>query len=127
MWDALFWAYLVNATLLIVHEIDSAYWKEWELFRLPGGIGFFLLLHVPLVGLILWGLAELMLQSTAGLIMSLVLVAGGLFAFCAHMIFIKLGREQFKTPASIILLVATLLASLTQLGLLAYGWLSPAV
>ena len=30
--------YLANTALLIAHEIDSAYWKEWELFHLPGGI-----------------------------------------------------------------------------------------
>ena len=30
-------AYFVNSVLLIVHEIDSAYWEEWNLFRLPGG------------------------------------------------------------------------------------------
>lgn len=26
------WLYLANATVLITHEIDSAYWHEWELF-----------------------------------------------------------------------------------------------
>ena len=29
--------YVVNATLLICHQIDSAYWREWELLRVPGG------------------------------------------------------------------------------------------
>jgi hypothetical protein len=33
MADLLFWLYLVNSVLLINHEIDSAYWKEWDLFR----------------------------------------------------------------------------------------------
>jgi hypothetical protein len=33
MSEALFWLYLTNAVLLINHEIDSAYWKEWELFH----------------------------------------------------------------------------------------------
>ena len=36
LWNALFWTYLADLTLLVVHEIDSAYWKEWELFHLPG-------------------------------------------------------------------------------------------
>jgi hypothetical protein len=44
----LFWIYMINAILLISHEIDSAYWKEWELFKLPGGIGVFWLHFVPL-------------------------------------------------------------------------------
>ena len=56
MADFLFWLYLTNSVLLINHEIDSAYWKEWELFRLPGGIAGFLLIHFPLLFLILYGL-----------------------------------------------------------------------
>ena len=53
----LFWLYLVNTVLLILHEMDSAYWKEWELFHLPGGITGFLLLHFPLYLIGLHGLA----------------------------------------------------------------------
>ena len=56
MTDLLLWLYLANSVLLINHEIDSAYWKEWELFNLPGGITGFLLLHFPLLLFILWGL-----------------------------------------------------------------------
>ena len=37
MYKLLTLIYLINATLLIVHEIDSAYWEEWKLFGLPGG------------------------------------------------------------------------------------------
>ncbi len=44
----LFWIYLANAVLLINHEIDSAYWKEWDLFKLPGGITGFLIIHFHL-------------------------------------------------------------------------------
>lgn len=39
--DLLLWLYLTNAVLLINHEIDSAYWKEWDLFRFPGGLRVF--------------------------------------------------------------------------------------
>jgi hypothetical protein len=28
LWQALLWIYILNAVLLIVYEIDSAYWKE---------------------------------------------------------------------------------------------------
>jgi len=51
----LFWLYLINAIRLINHEIDSAFWKAWELFKLPGGINGFLILHFPLLFLILYG------------------------------------------------------------------------
>ena len=34
--------YIVNATLLLLHEIESAYEKEWEILKLPGKITGFL-------------------------------------------------------------------------------------
>jgi hypothetical protein len=114
MFDILLWLYLVNAVLLINHEIDSAYWKEWELFKLPGGITGFLIIHFPLLFLVLYGLIEVYKQSDTGLILSLVLGAAGIFAFCIHMFFIKKGREEFKIAISIFILVSTLIVSTAQ-------------
>ena len=114
MFDILFWLYLVNAVLLINHEIDSAYWKEWELFKLPGGITGFLVIHFPLLFLVLYGLILVYKQSDVGLIFSLLLSFGGLFAFGIHMFFIKKGREEFKIPISIFILVGTLIVSIAQ-------------
>jgi len=48
MMETLLWIYFVYLVFLIIHELDSAYWKEWDLFRLPGGITVFLALHFPL-------------------------------------------------------------------------------
>jgi hypothetical protein len=53
MSEVLFWIYLLNTVVLIIHEIDSAYWKEWELFRLPGGVTGFLNLHFPILFFVL--------------------------------------------------------------------------
>ena len=58
MCDILLWIYLFNAILIIMHEIDSGYWKEWELFRMKGGITFFLLLYIPLLFVVLYGLTD---------------------------------------------------------------------
>ena len=115
MFEALFWIYLVNSILLIDHEIDSAYWKEWDLFKLRGGIAGFLLLHLPLLFLILYGLVQVFQQTLAGLILSLILSAGGIFAFTIHTIFIRKGRHEFKAPVSLLLLAATLIVSIVQL------------
>lgn len=114
MYDILLWLYMVNAVLLINHEIDSAYWKEWELFKLPGGITGFLIIHFPLLFLVLFGLLEVYKQSNAGLIYSLVLSFAGIFAFFIHMFFIKKGHKQFKVPVSIFILATTLIVSITQ-------------
>ena len=115
MADIVFWLYSVNATLLIVHEIDSAYRQEWKLFRLPGGISFFLILHLPLVFLILYGLVQVQQESLAGQILSLVLSLAGIFAFSIHTFFSHRGHPEFKTPISIVILMATLGVSVAQL------------
>jgi hypothetical protein len=115
MADLLMWLYLINAVLLINHEIDSAYWKEWDLFKLPGGITGFLLLHFPLLFLILWGLVLIVRHSLWGLAFSLLLCLGGLFAFTIHTYFLKKGRAEFNKPVSKIILVAVLVMSLVQM------------
>lgn len=110
----LFWLYLTNAILLIIHEIDSAFWKEWELFKLPGGLNGFLILHFPLLFLILYGLVLVSQQSSLGLIVSLILSAGGIFAFCIHTAFIRKGRPEFNTPISRFILALMLGVSTIQ-------------
>ncbi len=110
----LFWLYLVNLTLLVLHEMDSAYWKEWELFHLPGGPGGFLLLHLPLYLAGFYGLLLVYQGGLAGLIFSLVTGAAGLFAFGIHTCFLRQGHPQFSTPISRLILAALLVVSLLQ-------------
>lgn len=117
MHEALFWVYLANAVLLINHEIESAYWKEWELFRLSGGITVFLLLHFPMLFLMLYGLVLIERRSPAGLVISLLLSAGGLLAFLIHMHFLKKGRDEFRLPISLVILYATMAVSVVQASL----------
>ena len=118
--DYLFWLYLINATLLINHEIDSAYWKEWELFKLPGGITGFLLIHFVLLFVILYGLVLVARHSMAGLIVSVILCLGGIFAFSIHTYFLKKGRSEFDSPISKFILIAMLIVSVVQLGVTVY-------
>jgi uncharacterized protein DUF6713 len=113
--ELLFWIYLCNAVVLIMHEIDSAYWKEWELFRLPGGIAGFLLLHAPLLLVLLYGLVMVREQSFPGLLFSLALGLGGVFAFSIHLFFIARGRHEFRTPVSLSILSVMLVVSILQL------------
>lgn len=122
MLEALFWIYLLNAVVLIVHEIDSAYWKEWELFRLPGGVNGFLLLHFPILTLVLYGLVLVREGSRAGLIFSAALAGGGIFAYGIHSWFIKRGREEFTSAISRLILYLTLVLSLVQAALTLAVW-----
>jgi len=116
MEDTLFWLYLINAVILIVHEIDSAYWNEWEMFRLPGGVTAFLLLHVPLIALFLYGLVLVDRGAPAGYTLSLALGLAGVIAFAIHTSFSRQGRVEFRTPVSQAILWSTLLLSVAQLG-----------
>ena len=111
----LFWVYLINAVLLINHEIDSAYWREWRLFNLPGGITGFLLIHFPLLFLVLYGLFLVGTGDPLGDIFSLGLSMTGIGAFAIHGFFILKGREEFNTPMSLFILGATLIVSMIQL------------
>lgn len=110
----LFWIYLINSTFLINHEIDSAYWKEWNLFKIKGGINTFLIIHFPLLFFVLYGLIQVNNQTYTGLIFSLILSIIGIFAFTIHMIFIKKGHQEFKKVVSIFILVSIFMLSLMQ-------------
>ena len=114
MLEILFWIYLINSVLLINHEIDSAYWKEWDIFKLPGGVTGFMIIHLFLIFFVLYGLIMVFQQSFTGLIFSLLLSLSGMFAFTIHIFFIKKGRSEFNTPISIFILTATLIVSIIQ-------------
>lgn len=108
------WIYLLNATLLCVHEIDSAYWHEWSLFGIPGGIQMFLVLHLPLLALVLDGFRRVVLWRRGARVYSLVLAGAGVFAFAIHGLFLALGEPEFRQPVSIALLGAILVVSVVQ-------------
>jgi hypothetical protein len=115
MSEILFWLYLTNAVLLIVHEMDSVYWKEWDLFGLGGGGTGFLALHLPLLFLGLYGLVLVFQRTLAGLIFSLVLSLAGLGGFAIHTYFIRKGHKEFTTPLSLFILWGMLIVSLAQI------------
>ncbi|RPJ08022.1 MAG: hypothetical protein EHM28_05470 [Spirochaetaceae bacterium] len=118
MYEFLLWAYVANATMLVVHEIDSAYKREWELFKMKIGITGFLVIHIPLVFLILSGLLFLVRFDPIGLLFCAGTTAGGFAAFAIHMGYILKGREEFKSPVSLGILISLSVFSLAQIILL---------
>ena len=94
MAELLFWIYLINAVLLINHEIDSAYWEEWELFKLLGKITGFLLLHFVVLFVVLYGLVLVFQQRLSGYIISLIVGLAGLFRLApTYISFERVGRN----------------------------------
>jgi hypothetical protein len=108
------WLYSANATVLIAHQIDAAYWHEWELFGMPGGIQLFVILNLPIVFLVLYGQRVLALESKSSIVISCLLVASGLFAVGIHSFFLMQGDDAFRLPVSLGLLIGTLFLSPAQ-------------
>jgi hypothetical protein len=106
--------YLLNTALLFTHEIDSAFWKEWDLFGIPGGIQVFLILNFLLLLVVLYGFQQVILKTKTARAFSLSLATVGVFAFGIHTFFIATGHPEFTLPVSLAILGATLIVSLAQ-------------
>jgi hypothetical protein len=106
--------YVVNFALLFTHQIDSAYWKEWELFHIPGGPQTNLVLNFALLIVALAGFRLLVDGSEAGHAFSLLLAAAGVFAFGIHAFFLARGDARFRMPVCLAVLAATLPVSIAQ-------------
>ena len=108
--------YLANATVLLAHQVDAAYWQEWRLFGLPGGVQLFVLLNLPILLAVLVGAERL--GSPVGHRISGLLAASGVFAAVFHGGHLVAGDEAFRTPVSLLLLALTAVLSPLQLVLL---------
>lgn len=99
--------YILNATLLLLHEIESAYEQEWKILKLPGKITGFLILHIPIIILIFYGLIEIEKQSTIGLIFGTITGIGGIIPFIIHKIVVK-KAEHFNLMISNIIIYSNI-------------------
>ena len=112
---ALSWLYIINTTLLATHEIDSAFWREWEMFHLPGGLQIFLVLNAGLLLVVFFGCVQVARSGQGAKGFSYILATAGLLTFGIHMAFIASGHPSFRTPVSLGLLIAILLVSIFQI------------
>ena len=107
--------YITNLALLVTHEIDSAYWHEWKLFNLPGGIDLFLILNFLLIIIFLFGLPRIMEWKKYADYFYFLLAFSGIFAFIIHSYFIFTGHPEFNTMVSWAILILTFILSVVQL------------
>ena len=110
-----------SGLLAIVHEIDSGYQQEWKLFKLPGESSFFMVIHIPLVAALLYGLLEVANGTQLGWAASLLVSIVGLGCFGIHTFFIRKGNLEFTSPTSQGILYTILAVSLTQLYFTLWG------
>ena len=109
------WLFLANATVLITHQIDAAFWHEWELFLLPGGNQMNLLLNIPIIALVLYAHSRVVADVQKGLFFYKLLAALGFLTCAIHAGFLLMGSESFVQPMSLALLLATFVLSAWQL------------
>lgn len=81
--------YILNATLLLLHEIESAYAKEWEILKLPGRITFFLLLHIPIILVIFIGALGVEKLTWWGGYIAVLAGIGGTIPFLVHKVIVR--------------------------------------
>ena len=103
--------YVINATLLFLHEMESAYVKEWEILKLPGKITGFLLLHIPVVLVLFWGAVEIEKKTTTGAIIGLIAGIGGLLPFAVHKLLVK-KKGYFESTTSNVIIYLNVLAGI---------------
>lgn len=106
--------FIANATVLMVHQIDAAYWHEWELFRIPGGNQVNLLLNLPILALVLIAHRETVRASRYARAAHGLLIGLGFLTVALHSAFFAAGCTQFLQPMSMALLAATGLLSVAQ-------------
>lgn len=92
-------AYILNATLLLLHEIDSTHEKEWEILNLPGNISGFLLMHIPIVLFLFYGLLAVHNGSLTGHVIGIVTGCAGLLPLLVHKLFVR-RTDHFNSVAS---------------------------
>ena len=109
------WLFLANATVLLTHQIDAAYWHEWELFFIPGGNQVNLLLNIPIIALVMHAHARVVANIHTGLPFYKLLAALGFLTVGIHTFFFVRGSASFIQPMSLVLLAATFVLSGLQL------------
>lgn len=107
--------FLLNSTVLLTHQIDAAYWHEWNLFHLPGGNQLNLILNLPIIALLLLAFLQVATHSPRQRLCHQFLAGLGLLTVAIHSGFFLAGHKEFLQPMSLLLLAATLMLSMAQL------------
>jgi hypothetical protein len=100
--------YTATLLSLVVHQIDAAYWHEWDMFRVPGGIQGFLIFNAVAVGLLLHGYRQVVLRTSHATRYALLCGGIGVLTALLHAGFAASGHQEFNLPLSIATIAACL-------------------
>lgn len=105
-------SYFWTMLCLILHQIDAAYWKEWEMFHVPGGVQGFLVFNLAAIAVVLAGYRHVLLGTERAPFYAGVCAALGVGTCLIHAGFALAGQEQFHLPLSIAIIVLCLASAL---------------
>jgi len=103
--------YILNITILILHEIESGYEKEWEILKLPVKLTGFILLHIPILFLFFYGLYFIILYPQTRAIISIISGSIGFIPFLVHKVIIN-KKEHFNKTISNILIFGNIITGI---------------
>ena len=113
---------VLNLACLIGHQIDAAYWHEWEMFKLPGGIQFYNLFNLILFVILIGCIIPIIQRQKIGRYASIAIALCSGIVLPIHSLFALAGFEQFNLPVSILLILATFAISVIQVVLTLKCW-----
>lgn len=89
-------------SLFLLHQMDAAYWHEWDMFNdfPPGGVQGYLLYNVVLIPLLIVGYKNVLQSSKKAIKYSYFCAGLGLLVFVVHGSFFIAGYDQFTLPTS---------------------------
>ena len=105
---------ILNLALVLTHQVDGAYWHEWEMFQLPGGIQLNNFINVLTFVALLYLFVPIVQRKASGMTCSLVIAAISALVLPIHAGFAIAGYQQFHLPFSIFIIVGTFLLSILQ-------------
>lgn len=105
---------VANLACLITHQIDAAYWHEWDMFHVPGGIQVFNVLNAVIFVGLLACLVALVRRQPGGWWASWVLVAASGVVLPIHGGFALAGHTEFALPVSVLVIVGTAVLAVWQ-------------
>ncbi len=108
-------SYFITMNLLILHQVDAAFWREWEMMSVPGGIQGFLVINAFLIPLLLFGYKQVLAKTSKAFGFSYFCAGLGILAFILHLVFFLLGHEQFTLPLSALVLLLCFISSIWQI------------
>jgi len=95
-----------------MHQIDAAYWQEWTMFNLPGGIQVYLLFNIIIIPIILIGYKSVIIKDHRANMYCYLCAGLGLVTFIIHSVLFILQYKQFDLPLSKVIIALCLFSSL---------------